>query len=84
MNFTANITNDFLNVECPGDYLSVGLGVMFLLSEMMGMYQPKKHQSDVVVDIGGNEIEVEKEKSFLENSNGLIHSLLLLSSKFKK
>ncbi len=51
---------------------------------MMGMYQPKKHQSDVVVDIGGNEIEVEKEKSFLENSNGLIHSLLLLSSKFKK
>jgi len=82
-----NLTENYIDMEklCNGDYISMVLGGLLVLSEVLGMIQKSEcEKKEVVEDIGGNEIEIEREQSFLEKTNGLFHLCYNLINKVKK
>jgi len=87
MNFTDyNMSSSIpllnLDKNCVGDYVSIVIGSLFLLSELLPFYK-QNIKKDIISDIIGNQIEVDRKKTFLEQSNGLIHSIYLLLTNHK-
>ena len=84
-----NITENFIDIEslCNGDYVSIVLGMLFFSSELLGLIQKSNcNKNDEIIDTENNEIEfkIDKQPSFLENTNGILHSLVIIFKKFKK
>ena len=82
-----NITENYIDMErlCNGDYISMALGGLLIISEVLGMIQKSEcEKKDVVEDIAGNQIEIEQEQTFLQKTNGLFHLCYNLINKVKK
>ena len=86
MNITDFNTTKIINnitPECFGNYTSICLGLLLFISEILPFIKNKSDcKKNNIVDENQNEIK--REKSLLNDSNGVLHTALSFYNHIKK
>lgn len=78
-NMTPNLDN--FNGDCIHQYLTFVFGGLFVISELMGLYQ--KSNCNEIQDVESEEVSRPRKESLIQKSNGILHILYVLFNKKK-